>query len=315
MTDTTSRFPTNGSFTFWDAAALVKKCYLPILVAVILTNIPSVFSMLLEWEGRTAAAAAEDAALAESLPEAEDFAAQRAAQSLADDAYAEAYQPYRVAAACVELVVWLYAPWMILGLYKGLLSALRGGECRLGCLFSAASRWKTALWLAILTGLCTAAASIAGTILMAGLSAVLSIVGVIIGFIAFVVAMYWVSIRLLVTECYLADDDTGDCTATDCIRYSWQDMKEYGIFSALYVLWPVYLLTEVASLLADRLTPLPALDVILLLVEMLCLAVVYAATAGIYEEIRRHAAGKPADDAVSEGLARARALASGESAE
>ncbi len=311
----TTRLHDHDTFTFMHALELVRRCFLPILVAVILTNIPSVFSMLIEWEGRTAAAAAEEAALAEYLPEAEDFAAQRAAQSLADDAYAEAYQPYKVAAACVELVVWLYAPWMILGLYRGLLEALRGGECRLRCLFSAVARWKTALWLAILTGLCTAAASIAGTILMAGLSAVLSIVGVIIGFITFVVGMYWVSLRLLAAEGCLADDDTEDCTAMDCIRFSWREMKEYGVFSALYVLWPVYLLTEVASLLADRLTPLPALDVILLLVEMLCLAVGYAATAGIYEEIRRHAAGKPADDAVSEGLARARALAAGESAD
>lgn len=308
-------FPNEDAFTFMHALALVRKCFLPIMVVVLLSVLPAVFGMLIEWQGRDAASVAKEAALAEFFLEAEDLHTQWAAENLANNTYDKTLQPYSIAAACVKLISWLYTPWMTIGLYKGLLSALRGGECRLNCLFSALHRWKTALWLSILTGLCTFAAFIAGTVLMAGLSAVLNIVGVIIGLIAFVIGIYWVSLHLLTAEVHLADDAAGDCTATDCIRYSWQEMKDYGLFSALCVLWPVYLLTEVFSLLVDNIAPLPALDVANLLVQLVCTALIYAASAGIYEEIRRREASGIDRGATSDGLARARALASGESAE
>ena len=124
------------------------------------------------------------------------------------------------------------------------------------------------------------------------------------------------NIKLLGRLWYAAEGFVGDKNAIGgMVAFLKKKMKEYGVFSALYVLWPVYLLTEVFTLITDHIAPHPAMDVAGLLVQLVCSALLYAASAGIYEEIRRHAAGKPADDAVSEGLARARALASGESAE
>lgn len=311
----TTRFSPNDTFTFWHAVELVKKCFLPILIVVVLTFLPAVAAMVIHWQGQTVSSAAREAALAESLPDAKDFFGEQAAESLADDAYTEAYEPYKIASTCVKLISWLYTPWLTIGLIRGLLSCLRGGECTVRSLLSARKRWKTALWLAVLTGLCSAATAFAGTILMAGLSAVLGIIGAIVSLIVFVIGMYWVELHLLLTECHLADDTEEIYTATDCIRYSWQDMKEYGLFPALCILWPVYLVTEALPLVLGFFPALPVLDVVSLLLQMVCTGLIYAACAGIYVEIRRGPEAAASSGAYSDGLARARALAAGEPAD
>lgn len=313
MTDTTSRFSSNDTFTFWHALELVKKCFLPILIVVVLAALPKAAAMMIQWHGQAVASSAREAALEEHLQDAKDYFGERAAEDLADIAYTEAYDPYKIGATCVKLVSFLYVPFLTVGLFKGLLSYLRGGECTVRSLLSARKRWKTALWLAILTGLCNTAAALAGSVLMAGLSAVLGIIGAIIGLIVFVIVIYWVNLHLLLTECHLADDAEAIYTATDCIRYSWQDMKEYGLFPALCILWPVYLVTEAFPLVLKILPAMPALDVVSLLLQMLCSALLYAACAGIYVEIRRDPEATVSNGASSDGLARARALAADES--
>lgn len=314
MSETTG-LSERDTFTFKHALELVRKCWLPLLITVILVFLPSVAAMVITWEGEAVALAAQEASVAKfddppSTPT--SWVTQITAERATQEAYDAAFRPYSLAALGAELIGWVYTPWLTLRLYNGLLEALRGGKCTLRCLVSARSRWKTALWLNILTALFTGGAALAGTVLIAGLSAVLSVIGSIIGLIVFVVGMYWVELHLLVTESHLADDADVELTATDCIRYSWRDMKEYGLFSALCVVWPMLLVQEFFSLMGDFVSASHALDVVHLLAQMLCTALTYAACAGIYDEIRHTPEAGASNGASADGLARARALASGE---
>ena len=311
MSETTRPVP-QTSFTFWHALELARKCWLPLLVAIVLLFLPTIAVTIVSWHGADVATASQEAFLAEHAPDTDDLLTLQIAQKAAGKAADEAYQPYRYVCLGIRLLGWIYTPWLTIGLFKGLLTALRGGTCTLRCLISARNRWKTALWLFILTNLCTGAANIAGTLLTSGLTVVLSIIGAIIGAIAYVILMYWVELHLLLTESHLADDTDEVLSATDCIRYSWQDMKNYSLFAALCVLWPLILTVEVFPFILKFVPSAPVLDVVWLVMQMACFALIYAACAGIYDEIRRAPDASAADGASPDGLARARALAAGE---
>ena len=310
MSETTRPVP-QDTFTFWRALELARKCWLPLLVAIVLIFLPTIAVTIVSWHGADAATAAQAAFLAEHAPDVDDILTLRKAQKAAEKAADEAYKPYRYVCLGIRLLGWIYTPWLTIGLFKGLLTALRGGTCTLRCLISARSRWKTALWLFFLTSLCTGAANIAGTLLTSGLSWVLGLIGSIIGAVIYVILMYWVTLHLLLTESHLADDTDEVLSATDCIRYSWQDMKNFSLFAALCVLWPLLLTVEVFPFILKFVPSAPVLDVVWLVVQMACFALIYAACAGIYDEIRRAPDASAADGASPDGLARARALAAG----
>lgn len=73
MTDTTSRFPANDVFTFWHALELVKKCFLPILIVVVLAALPTAAATMIQWHGQ--AAASSNSASADGLARARALAA------------------------------------------------------------------------------------------------------------------------------------------------------------------------------------------------------------------------------------------------
>lgn len=104
----TTRPVLQDTFTFWHALELARKCWLPLLVAIVLIFLPTIAVTIVSWHGADAATAAQEAFLAEHAPDEDDILTLRKAQKAAEKAADEAYKPYRYVCLGIRLLGWIY---------------------------------------------------------------------------------------------------------------------------------------------------------------------------------------------------------------
>ena len=323
MSTTRTVYLTHAAGIRSRAFALIRKCWKPILLAVVITGMFSLVSSVLSYRGTQLGAVASEAALAEFYAEApaegtsayiewlyfNEFALEDAAEEAAD----RARLPWQAASIAVDLLSWIVGTFVMLGLNRGLLSALRGGECAVGDLLGGRRGYRRALWTDVVVFL-----RVLGYILLAGfvmglLSAVVGGVGTIIGAIGMLIFAFWLMMRYMLTELHIADDAEGAFSASDYIRSSVEDVKYFSMWRIIGVLWPFWLAGLAFSLPSILASFIPAMGTAALVTDL-----VYALLAGIlfpvltvciYEAIRYELNNRLHEN---DGAARARALAAGE---
>ena len=295
------------------ALALLRRCWKPILLALLITTLLDVAALGVSWAGVSAAdcaiadmpLAAEPGSLEEMLAYFNDLNAAKAAAL-------DAFRPYRIVRVILKLINnLLVSPIVLVGLYSGLLTAQRGGACSLRSLAKGLPCWGRVLWLGFLTSLITGVIRYAGNAMTTTLGDTMNMFGIILGTIVWLIVQIFVEMRLCLAKVALGDgliDPAAPTTAGQCIRASWDAVRQYSIFAMLVTLWPVLLVAGIASLVHSWLPASPWWDAALLALEFGAMAVYVCCTVCIYEE-----ANSPQEqDGSEEGRARAKALAAGE---
>lgn len=306
------------------AFALIRQCWKPLLLAAVIMGVFTLISSVLTFRGEQLGAAASEAALAEFYAEAPAegtteyiewaYFNKYAMEDAAEEAAERAALPWEAASTGVDILGWIVGTFVMLGLNRGLLKALRGGECTTADLLGGRRGYRRALWTDVVVFL-----RMIGYILLAGLamgllSAVLGGVGTIIGAIGMLIFAFWIAMRYMLTDLHVADDAEGAFSASDYIRSSVEDVKYFSMWRIIGVLWPFWLAGLALGLPTILSEYFPAVATAALMTDL-----VYALLAGmiapvlmacIYEAIRDEL-NAPAPQP-SDGAARARALAAGE---
>ncbi len=204
-------------------------------------------------------------------------------------------------------------PILMQGLFRGLLGHQRGSGFTARTYLHGMKRWKTAIALDFLVVLRVMGYLILGEIGFTLISFI-PILGPIGAGIGYVVLCYWAAMRYFDASLHLADDADNQVNAFDCIDYSIADAEMYSISGLFKTLWPTYLPALVGSLLPVFLPETLLISGIHTLLSELSTMMQAACCTAIYLYLRsEYQAVKDAEAArVSEGLARARALAAGE---
>lgn len=237
----------------------------------------------------------------------------------ANELYEDIFTPWKLAGYAIDVIDLIFSCIVAVRLCRGLLAALRGGECTPHCLLSGWERIPTAAWLSIKMIL-----RIFGWILIPLILSLLlynwfGSIGELIGLVLMWLVAIWAELHYALAEVHLADDQDGICTATDCLRYSVDDMDQFTVRAMLRTVWPIYVSLVVSILFIGIAAFVPALsipaDIIINLLLLLSLSLKYACYVCVYDEMRQR--DQAAKDAIpaTEGLSRARALAAGESAD
>jgi len=269
---------------------LLRACWLPILTGALLAVLPTLLGDLVLH-----LSPADPTTL-------EDLAAMMSGR------------PYTVPALIASIVIelgglLLFSPAVLLGLYKGLLGHLRGERCTLACLISGFSRWKTAVALELLTGMRILGYLILGSIGQY-LLGFIPVLGGIVGGIGYIVLVWWATWRYALSDCHLADDAEPTCTASDCLDYSIADVKLFSITGLIEVIWPSLLPSFISNLLTRFLPASLELTLATCALQMAVHAFTVVGCIAVYAGLRT-AYRTAKDEPIPEGLARARALASG----
>lgn len=300
------------------AYALMRRCWLTLLIAAVLMSLFSWASNAVEAHGKRlaqeVAAAASDAYLADH-PLTDDYAdsIMWMADLRAEEAYDDAYSPWEALAEGLDLIGGMFSCVIAVGLYHGLLSALRGGECTPHSLLLGRPRAGTACWLALQRGL-----RIFGWMLLPlPFSLLISIIfSTYADFVARLLMLLiglWATLHYALAEIHLADDPYESCTAREALRQAVDDADAFGVWQMCKVLWPTVVLFAVDVGVQVVAEYVPALAIPAQIFSPTCglfrLSLQYTCFACIYDEIRQRI--RAAEEAVpeSEGLARARALA------
>ena len=300
------------------AYSLMRRCWGTLLIAAVLMSLFTWASSAVGASGKRlsleAAAAASDAYLAEH-PVTDDRADSISymAYRRAEDAYDDALRPWALLAEGIGFLDALFSGVIAVGLCRGLLSALRGGECTPHCLRTGFSRAGAACWLGIQRGL-----RIFGWMLLPLPFSVLlslifnSYVDLVASLLSMLICL-WATLHYALAEVHLADDPYDSLTATEAIRLAVDDAGAFGIWQMCKVLWPVVLPFGVimAVPLLELIVPVPGAveNIVLGLYSMVTSVFPLACYICIYDETRQRI--QAAEEAVpaNEGLARARALA------
>lgn len=235
----------------------------------------------------------------------------------AEDLYDDTLRPWTLAGNAIDLIDLIFSCIIAVRLCRGLLTALRGGECTPHCLLSGRERIPTAAWLSIKMSLRVFGWTLIPLVLSLLLYNWFGSIGELIGLILTLLVSYWAEMHYSLAEVHLADDQDSVRTATDCLRFAVDDMDQFTIRAMLRTVWPIYVLTVVSVLFAAIAAFVPAFsipaDMISALLLLASLTLKYACYVCVYDEMRqRDIAARDAIPA-NEGLARARALAAGES--
>lgn len=197
---------------------LLRECWKPLLVTLLLTN---VLSMIAQIIMQPVPVAAEEASSLTSL--------------MNDGEIPTICLVAGIALQLIEALVLL--PMLTQGLYRGLLSHLRGEKCSLHVMAGGLKRWKTAIALEFQITLRVLGYQLLGLIAIFLLSFI-PILGALGAAIGYVVLMYWVTLRYFDAKIHLADDADHQLDSTDCIAYSLHDAEMYSISSLFKTLWP-----------------------------------------------------------------------------
>lgn len=299
----------------YRAYALLRACWKPILLALLIVTLLDIAALGVDWAGREAAKRAIADMPLDAVPVSiHDLLDYYYGLSAADQAARDAYQPYGTVRSILRLINrMLVSPIVLVGLYSGLLAAQRGGECSLRSLAKGLPRWGRVIWLGFLTALITGLVRFAGNAVTTALGDTLYLFGIILGTIVWLVVQVFVEMRLSLSMVALADgldDPSAATTAWQSICASWHAVGQYTILAMLVTLWPVLLVTNFAPLVHDWLPASPWWDAAKLALECAALALHACCCVCIYEE----ANAPTAQDGSEAGRARARALSAGEDA-
>lgn len=270
---------------------LLRECWKPLLVTLLLTNVLSVIAQIVM---QPVPVAAESSSL------------------MNNSEIPTVRLVIGIALQLIESFVLL--PLLIQGLYRGLLSHLRGGKFRLCVLAGELKRWKIAIALEFQITLRLLGYQTLGMIAIFLLSFI-PILGALGAAIGYVVLMYWVTLRYFDAKIHLADDADHLLNSTDCIAYSLHDAEMYSISGLFKTLWPAFVPAMLGSLLTKSLPATLLFSGADLALSMLSSAMQAAICAVIYARLQTDKPPIQDDTTISEGLARARALAAGESTE
>lgn len=307
------------------ACALMKQCWLTLLIGAVLMSLFSWVSLAVEAHGEKLATEAYHAQMQiydsekPTLPFEDDNAMlddllnQHRIERMAEEAYDDAFAPWEWLSNGLGLVGLLFQCVIAVRLSQGLLAALRGGECTPHCLLSGFTRTATACWLGLQRGL-----RILGWMLIPLPFSVLlslifnSYVDLVASLLSMLICL-WATLHYALAEVHLADDPYDSLTATEAIRLAVDDAGAFGIWQMCKVLWPVVLpfVVIMAVPLLELIAPVPGAveNIVLGLYSMVTSVFPLACYICIYDETRQRI--RAAEEAVpaNEGLARARALA------
>ena len=288
----TTRTPINHADVRQRGIQLLRECWKPLLITLLLTNVLTIIAQIIMQPSPVAAEAASDLMNESEIPTV------RIVIGLALQLFE-------------SLVL---VPLLLQGLYRCLLSHLRGETHRLRVLAGGFKRWKTAIALELQIALRVLGYQLLGVIAIFLLSFI-PILGALGAAIGYVVLMYWVMLRYFDAKIHLADDADHQLNSTDCITYSLHDAEMYSISGLFKTLWPAFVPTILGSLLTKFLPASLLVSGADLALSMLSFAMQTAICTVIYTHLQTDTPPVQDDTSSSEGLARARALAAGKSAE
>ncbi len=204
-------------------------------------------------------------------------------------------------------------PILMQGLFRGLLSHQRGRGFTARTYLHGMKRWKTAIALDFWVVLRVMGYLILGWIGV-WLLCYIPILGPIGGCTGYIVLLFWAVMRYFDARLHLADDADKQLNSFDCIHYSIGDAETYSITGLFKTLWPTYLPVLIGNLLTEFLPGsllVSVIDVLLsalsTMMQAACCTVIYLYLRNEYQVVKDAEA-----ERISEGLARARALAAGE---
>jgi len=332
------------------ALALIKQCWLTLLIAAVLMNLFTWIGSAVESHGEKLALEVYNAHMAtfyaENEPPTKEAAAalnamlagqgvpewtaeieyaslydtrEWLAQHDASDLYDAAFRPWEWLGHGIDLLDLLFSCIIAVGLCQGLLSALRGGDCTPHCLLSGWSRTSTACWMAIQTTLRILGWSLLPLIISATISALFGGWATIVSSLLMMLVAIWASLHYALAEVHLADCPDRSFTASDCLRYAVDDADAFGVWQMCRVLWPLAIIfaADVAMMIAAIFIPALSIpfEVFTAASDLLVIFLRYTCYVCIYDEMRQRAIAAEAAVPANEGLARAQALAAGKSAE
>ena len=297
------------------ASTLMKQCWLTLLIASVLLCLFTWVGNAVEAHGERLATEAYKTAYYAHLAEhhaGDDFDTSWVAVYQAEDAYDDAFTPWEWLGYGIDLIGLLFQCVIAIRLCRGLLSALRGGECTPHCLLSGFTRTATACWLGLQRGL-----RILGWMLLPLLFSVL--ISHIFSYFAdnvkrllMLLISLWATLHYALAEVHLVDDPYDSLTAKEALRQAVDDAGAFGVWQMCKVLWPVVIpfgISIAASLLSEF-TPMPerAAEIISVPCRLVMSVFPIACCVCIYDEIRQRIRANEEAVPANEGLARARAL-------
>lgn len=305
------------------AVALMKQCWKTLLIVAVLMCLFGWISNAVEAHGKRLAQQAYDACkeayLADHpMPEGEEDRAAWAyfyewlAIHQAEEEYDAVYAPWKWAARGIDLIDLIFSCVIAVRLCRGLLTALRGGECTPHILLSGWARTSTTCWLAIQISLRIFGWSLLPMIVPILLLGALGDWVTLVSMALVLLVAGWASLHYALAEVHLADDPDGARTASDCLRRAVDDADAFGLWNMCKVLLPAIglLLLSMAMSIIGIFVPAVSVPAAILvaLADLLCLIVKYACYACIYDEMRQRSIAAQDNNP---GLTRAKALESG----
>lgn len=240
-----------------------------------------------------------------------------AAQTDAYEQYEKAFTPWEWASRAIDLIDILLSGVIVVRLCRGLLNGLNTGTCSPRCLLDGRKRTLTACWMALQIFLLVLVWSLLPLALTILLSSIFGRPGELIGLLLVLLVSVWARLRYSLAVVHLADGPESGCTASDCLSWATDDMNLFTIRSLFRTIWPLFAVGLVDNLLLLFVSLFPALDlpvaIFIILIHMFIFAAEYTCYVCVYDEIRQRI--RAAEEAIppTEGLARVRALANGES--
>lgn len=304
------------------AYALMRQCWKTLLLAAALMCLFGWVSNAVEAYGehlaQQSASAARAAYMAEH-PVPEDkvddeewaYHYEYMASILADEAYDDAYRPWKWAIGGLDLVDLLFCCVIAVRLSNGLLNALRGEECTPHCLRSGWAHTATACWLTVQRELRVRFWALLPLIFLFALDIFFGVYAGTVSNLVLLAVAIWAKVHYALAEVHLADDPSR--TATDCLHLAVDDADAFTFRAMCGVLWPVVIPSGIAiifgSLEIFGLVPTALALVADALCGLLTALFLTPCCVCIYDEIRQRI--RAAEEAVpaTEGLVRARALA------
>lgn len=274
------------------AYALMKQCWLTLLITAVMTTLLSSLGDLAAQYGDTASQRIEAAVFAEfeaENPRPDDPAALEhwelerivhAYFSSADIRGKQAQQMWKLIGYAINLLGGLFSAILLVGLYHGLLVQLRDGTpCTPRSLFTGWKNWKSAVWLQL-----RVYASIFGWGLLFFLPAIALMdtgaLGELVGLALLIVACFVAGLRYALVLPHMAETLDSSLPISEHLEQGVQAMRYLTVWGLIRVMWPFFLIGLLAAVLTTAANWLSWLTLP---------AGIYAVAAHIYVNATRYA--------------------------
>lgn len=280
--------------------ALMRQCWLPLLLAALLTTLLSSCGELALQYGKTMPARIEQAVFAEFEAEnprpadpaaLEDWEMERIAHayfSCADIRGEQAEQQWQFIGYGVELAAGLFSAIVQVGVYGVLLGRLRGSGEPIRIL-GGFRRWKAAVWLKLRVIVCMLGWLLIPLLPAVMLSAYWGAVGQLMSTFLLMAVVLWARMRYALPLFHLTDAPA--LSSGECLERGVADMRFFTVGGVIRVAWPVLLGALADVVLGIAAAFLPALTrpaaIFSFAAEIVLSMAGWAVLACIYEEIRR----------------------------